>query len=77
MQTARRRLPVVLLGNALLRVAGGATGILVGLYLAELANSGNQVGPALAGTLGAMAFGAELVGPFPWAFCQTRLLHVG
>jgi len=39
----RQRLPLVLLGNALLRVAGSAGGILIGLYLADLANRGLAV----------------------------------
>lgn len=62
---ARGRLPVVLLANALMRIAGGASGILVGLYLADLANHGARVDAALVGTLGAVSFGAELLGSVP------------
>lgn len=62
---AARRLVLVLLGNALLRIAMGASGILVGLYLAELSNQGIEAGAVLAGTLGAVAFGAELLGAVP------------
>lgn len=58
---ARRRLPVALLASALMRVAGGASGVLVGLYLADLANRGAQLGAALVGTLGAVSFAAELL----------------
>src|SRR5438309_8964950 len=58
---ARRRLPIALLGNAFMRIAGGASGVLVGLYLADLANRGRQVDAALVGTLGAVSFGAELL----------------
>ena len=65
MQTALRRLPWVLLGNALMRIAGGATGVLVGLYLADLSKLGAVGSAALAGTLGAVAFGAELLGAVP------------
>lgn len=58
----RRRLPVALAGNALMRIAGGASGVLVGLYLADLANRGSQqMGAALVGTLGAVSFTAELL----------------
>ena len=71
------RVPIVLLGNALLRIAGGATGILVGLYLAELANMGNQIGPALAGTLGAVAFGSELIGAIPMGILSDALAPRG
>lgn len=65
LRAARGRLPAALLGNALMRISGGASGILVGLYLAGLANRGAPVGAALAGTLGAVSFGAELLGSVP------------
>src|SRR5258708_28710768 len=48
-----------------MRIAGGASGVLAGLYLADLANHGAQVDAALVGTLGAMSFGAELVFAVP------------
>src|SRR5260370_33328691 len=62
---ARHRLPIALVGNALMRIAGGASGVLVGLYLADLANRGGQVDAALVGTLGAVSFGAELIAAVP------------
>jgi MFS family permease len=62
---ARHRLPIALLGNALMRIAGGASAVLVGLYLADLANRGARVNAALAGTLGAVSFGAELLFAVP------------
>ncbi len=77
MQTLRRRIPFVLFGNALLRIAGGATGILVGLYLAELATKGNRIGPALAGTLGAVAFASELIGAVPMGVLSDALAPRG
>lgn len=48
-----------------MRIAGGASGILVGLYLADLANHGARVDAVLVGTLGAVSFGAELLGAVP------------
>lgn len=63
--SARRRLPVALVGNALMRVARGASGVLVGLYLADLANRGAQLGAALVGTMGAVSFTAELLLAIP------------
>ena len=57
----RRRLPAALIGNALMRIAGGASGVLAGLYLAEIAKQGARVDALLAGTLGAISFGAELL----------------
>ena len=64
-RSARKRLPVILAGNALMRIAGGASGVLVGLLLADLANRGARVDTALVGTLGAVSFAAELVGAVP------------
>ncbi len=61
----RRRLPIVILANALLRIAGSAGGILVGLYLSDAANRGANVDVTLVGILGAVSFGAELVGSIP------------
>ncbi len=58
---ARRRLPLALAGNALMRIAGGAGGVLAGLYLADLAHRGARFGPALVGALGAVSFAAELL----------------
>lgn len=57
----------------MLRIAGGATGILVGLYLAELANLGNRIGPQLAGTLGAVAFASEFIGAVPMGVLSDAL----
>lgn len=62
---ARLHLTLVIFGNALQRIATGTSGVLVGLYLADLANHGSPWGAALVGTLGAVSFGAELVGAVP------------
>lgn len=70
---ARHRLPLALLGNALMRIAGGASGVLVGLYLADLANRGRQVDAALAGTLGAVSFGAELLSAVPMGMLSDAI----
>ncbi len=55
----------MLLGNCLMRLAGGAGGVLVGLYFADQANRGNGVSAGFVGLLGAVAFGAELLGALP------------
>src|SRR5437870_4264865 len=60
-----RRLWLVIAANAMLRIAGGASGVLVGIYVADLANRGLSVDAALVGLLSAMSFGAELVGAIP------------
>ncbi|HKW76317.1 MAG TPA: MFS transporter [Terriglobales bacterium] len=59
------RLAFALGGNALQRIASGASGVLIGLYLADLANHGSSIGAALVGTLGAVSFAAELAGAIP------------
>jgi MFS family permease len=71
--SARRRLPIALLGNALMRIAGGASAVLVGLYLADLANRGAHVDAALAGTLGAVSFGAELLFAVPMGMLSDAI----
>ena len=71
--TARHRLPIALLGNALMRIAGGASGVLVGLYLADLANQGRQVDAALVGILGAISFGAELLAAVPMGMLSDAI----
>jgi MFS family permease len=48
-----------------MRISSGASGVLVGLYLADLANNGRHVNAALAGILGAVSFGSELVFAVP------------
>lgn len=70
---ARRRLPIALIGNAFMRIAGGASGVLVGLYLADLANRGRQVDAALVGTLGAVSFGAELLSALPMGMLSDTI----
>ena len=43
------RLVVLIVANALLRIAGGASGILVGLYLSDAASRGVAVDAGLVG----------------------------
>lgn len=67
-------MPGTLTAHGLLRVAGSASGTLVGLYLVQLqvrhlagarAGSGAGAGVATAGVLGAVAFAAELLFSIP------------
>jgi hypothetical protein len=60
-----RRLSLVIASNGVPRVAGGASSVLVGVYVADLARRGFDVGAALVRVLAAIAFGAELVGAEP------------
>lgn len=70
---AVRRLPLALLGNAFLRAAAGAGGVLVGLYLAELADRGTHIGVALVGILSAVSFGAELLAAIPMGMLSDAI----
>lgn len=64
---------ITLIGNALLRVAGGAGGALVGFYFADLLRTGRNVEAGLVGTLGALSYGAELVGAIPFGLLADAL----
>jgi len=55
----------VIASNGVLRVAGGSSSVLVGVYLSDLASHGMNVGAGLAGTLAAISFGTELLGAVP------------
>jgi len=77
MMAARRRLPFAILGNALMRIAGGTSGILVGLYLSDAANRGANIDVTLVGVLGAVSFGAELVGSIPMGLLSDAVAPRG
>jgi len=66
-------LTIVLIGNSLQRVAVGASGVLVGLYLAQLANRGSAIGAGLVGIVGAVSFGAELVSATPMGIASDAV----
>ena len=68
-----RRLPVIIIGNACMRIAAGASGVLVGLYLADLAKRGFHVDVAFVGTLGAISFLFELIGAVPMGMASDAL----
>jgi MFS family permease len=59
------RLRWVIMGNGVLRVAGGASTVLVGAYLADLNARGVPMSAAIVGGLAATSFGAELLGAIP------------
>ena len=66
-------LSLILVGNCLQRIAAGASGVLVGLYLAQLANRGSTVGAGLVGILGAVSFGAELIAATPMGVASDAI----
>jgi MFS family permease len=49
----------------MLRVAGGASAVLVGVYIAGLVDRGLPLGAGVVGALAAISFGAELLGAVP------------
>ena len=59
------RLVLVIVASAMVRIAGGASGVLVGLYLAELAHDRAAIDAALVAVLSADSFGAELAAGVP------------
>ena len=67
------RLTLLIIGNALQRIAAGASGVLVGLYLAMLANQGASIGVAIVGTLSAVSFVAELVAAAPMGIASDAV----
>jgi MFS family permease len=67
------RLVLMMVGNGLQRVAAGAGGVLVGLYLADLANHGARIGVPVVGTLSAVSFGAELAGALPFGVASDAV----
>lgn len=71
------RLSLVLVGNSLQRIAVGASGVLVGLYLADLANRGLAIGAGLVGVLGAVSFGAELIAAMPMGIASDAVTPRG
>ncbi len=65
-----------------MRIANGASGVLIGLYLAHLAGLGQGASATLAGILGAVVFAAELLGAVPMgvlsdALAPRRLMTAG
>jgi len=63
--TGETRLLGEITGNGILRVASGASTVLVGAYIADLNRQGVPMGAGLVGGLAATAFGAELAGSIP------------
>ena len=68
----------VISAHGLLRIASGTSGILIGLYLANLNNGGAHLSAGLVGTLSAVSFAAELFTSIPMGLAsdamQPRLL---
>jgi MFS family permease len=70
---AKGRITQVLLAHGALRIASGANGILIGLYLASLRNAGGTQDAGLVGILSAVSFAAELVASVPMGLASDAL----
>ena len=82
MAASKPRLLLVLLGNALLRIANFAGGTVVGLYLANLAIRNSTITAELPGRLDTVTSIAELLGAIPMgvlsdAFAPRALMITG
>ena len=67
------RISQVLLAHGALRIAGGANGILIGLYLAQLRNAGGKQDAWTVGVLSAVSFAAELLASIPMGLASDAL----
>lgn len=73
MTGAVARLVALLFANALLRIAGGASGVLVGLYLSGAASRGIAIDAGFVGIIGAISFGAELLASLPMGIASDAV----
>lgn len=70
---AQRHLTGPIMGHALLRIASGTSGILIGLYLASLNSHGSHLSVGLVGTLSAVSFAAELLASIPMGLASDAI----
>ncbi len=67
------RLALTIVAHAILRIASSASGVLIGIYLANLSGHGFQVDASLLGILGAVSFGAELIASIPFGIASDAI----
>lgn len=70
---ASGRISQVLLAHGALRIASGANGILIGLYLADLRNAGGKQNAQMVGVLSAVSFAAELLTSIPMGMASDAI----
>ena len=73
MPTQPHRLALSILAHAILRVASSASGVLIGIYLADLSGHGFRVDASLLGSLGAVSFAAELAASIPFGMASDAI----
>src|ERR1039458_1948508 len=67
------RLALTILAHAILRIASSASGVLIGIYLANLSGHGFHVDAGLIGILGAVSFAAELIASIPFGIASDAI----
>jgi MFS family permease len=67
------RLALTILAHAILRIASSASGVLIGIYLANLSGHGFPVDARLLGALGAVSFAAELIASIPFGMASDAI----
>jgi MFS family permease len=67
------RLALTILAHAVLRIASSASGVLIGIYLANLSGHGFHVDAGLLGVLGAVSFAAELIASIPFGMASDAV----
>jgi MFS family permease len=67
------RLALTILAHAILRIASSASGVLIGIYLANLSAHGFRVDAGLLGILGAVSFAAELIASIPFGIASDAI----
>ena len=67
------RLAIAIFAHAILRIASSASGVLIGIYLADLSGHGLKIDTSLLGALGAVSFAAELVFSIPFGMASDAI----
>jgi MFS family permease len=68
-----QQLSLTILAHAILRIASSASGVLIGIYLAQLSGHGFPLDAGLLGALGAVSFAAELMASIPLGLASDAL----
>ncbi|MGA7158298.1 MAG: MFS transporter [Acidobacteriaceae bacterium] len=61
------------MGHAILRIASGASGVLIGVYLASLSSTHINIDASFIGILGAVSFAAELLASIPFGLAADAV----
>ena len=73
MHNRKEGLALTIFAHAVLRIASSASGVLIGIYLANLSGHGFRVDAGLLGTLGAVSFAAELIASIPMGMASDAV----